>query len=301
MTKVIVTGGAGFIGAHLTRALIEKGYEVHVIDNLSLSTKEFLDDRAVFHELDIRNLSDIQSIFARATYVFHTAALPRVQFSIQFPQETNSVNVDGTLNVLIAAKEAGVQKVIYSASSSAYGDQITMPLREDMAANPKSPYGLQKYIGEQYCKLWSEVYDLGTVSLRYFNVYGPDFQESSSYPLVITAFLAQRKAGKPMTITGDGSQTRDFTHVRDIVQANIAAAENESVHSGEVFNIGAGRNQSILKITELIGGPTEFIPARLEPHDTLADNAKAKDVLGWQPRVSIEEGITELKNMYLTM
>jgi UDP-glucose 4-epimerase len=297
--KVIVTGGAGFIGASLTRALLDKGYDVHVVDNLSLSTRDRVDARATFHEVDIRELDTIRPIFEGVKFVFHTAALPRVQYSIEFPAETNSVNVDGTLNVLIAAKEGGVQKVVYSASSSAYGDQKVMPLVETMTANPKSPYGLQKYIGEQYCKVWSEVYEIGTVCLRYFNVYGPGFQEKSSYPLVINSFLAQRKAGKPMTITADGMQTRDFTHIRDVVRANILAAEHTSIYKGESFNIGAGKNQSINRIAELIGGDIEYIPARLEPHDTLADNSKAKEILGWVPEVTIEEGIEELKKLYL--
>jgi len=299
MKKVIVTGGAGFIGSHLTDALLEKGYEVHIIDNLSGNSKENVNPKAHFHELDIRNLEAIKPVIAGAEYVFHLAALPRVQYSIENPGETTDVNVNGTLNVLIAAKEGGVKKVVYSASSSAYGDQPVMPLKEDMLANPKSPYGLQKYIGELYCKVWSTVYGLPTVSLRYFNVYGSRFNPHGAYALVIGKFLYQLKEGKPMTITGDGKQTRDFTHVRDVVRANILAAESSNVGMGEVMNIGAGKNQSINYIAELIGGPVEHIPARLEPHDTLADNSLAKKLIGWVPEVSIEQGIEELKKMYL--
>jgi UDP-glucose 4-epimerase len=292
---VVVTGGAGFIGSNLVDALIENGYEVHVIDNLSGGKMENVNPKAVFHKKDIRNLEDIKPIMAGATYVFHLAALPRVQYSIEHPTETNEVNVNGTLNVLIAAHEAKVKKVIYSASSSAYGDQPVMPLREEMPANPKSPYGLQKYIGELSCRLWSGVYGLPTVCLRYFNVYGPRFDADGAYALVIGKFLKQVSEGKPMTITGDGKQTRDFTHVSDVVMANILAALSPKVGEGDVFNIGAGQNQSINKIASLIGGPVEHIPARLEPHDTLADNSKARKILGWVPMVSIEKGIADLK------
>ncbi len=294
MKKAIVTGGAGFIGSHVVEGLVAKGYEVHVIDNLSGGKKENVHPEAIFHHKDIRNLDDIKPIFKGVDYVFHLAALPRVQYSIENPQETNDVNVGGMLNVLIAAKEGGVKKVVYSASSSAYGDQPVMPLREDMSANPKSPYGLQKYIGELYARVFSMVYGLPTVSLRYFNVYGPRFDAEGAYALVIGKFLKQKNEGKPMTITGDGKQTRDFTHVRDVTQANILAAESPKVGKGEVINIGAGKNQSINAIAELIGGKVEYIPARLEPHDTLADNSKARELLGWVPQVSIEEGIKEL-------
>jgi len=178
-----------------------------------------------------------------------------------------------------------------------------MPLREGMSANPKSPYGLQKYVGELYCRIFSTVYGVPTVCLRYFNVYGPRFSAEGAYSLVIGLFLKQRAAGKPLTITGDGKQTRDFTHVRDVVRANLLAAETKDAGSpakdrgGEVFNIGAGRNVSINGIAKLIGGPAKHIAARLEPRDTLADNTKAKKLLGWVPQISIEEGIAELKRL----
>ena len=294
-TKVIVTGGAGFIGSHLTDALVKEGFEVHVIDNLVAGKKENINPKAKFHKLDIRNYEEIKPLFKGVDYVFHLAALPRVQFSIENPIETNETNVGGTLNVLKASHEMGVKKVIYSASSSAYGDQDKLPLRENLPAQPKSPYGLQKYIGELYCRVWSQVYGLPTVSLRYFNVYGPRNNPDGAYALVIAKFLRQRKSGKPMTITGDGRQTRDFTSVHDVVRANILAMRSSKVGGGEVINIGAGKNQSINKIAELIGGPVKYIPARFEPHDTLADNSLAKKLLGWKPEVSIEEGIAELK------
>jgi nucleoside-diphosphate-sugar epimerase len=295
MSKAIVTGGAGFIGSHIVDALVSRGYDVHVVDNLFNGKKEFVNSKATFHLLDVRNLESLRPVFEGAKYVFHEAALPRVQFSIKHPIETNDANVGGTMNALIAAADAGVEKFIYAASSSAYGDQDTMPLREDMAANPKSPYGLQKYVGERYCQVWSQIYGLKTVSLRYFNVYGPRQSAEGAYALVISKFLKLRKDGLPMTVTGDGEQTRDFTNVRDVVEANLLAAESDRVGAGEVLNIGAGRNFSVNRVASLIGGPVVFIPTRIEPRHTLADNTKAKSMLGWNPKVSLEDGISELK------
>jgi len=281
--KAVVTGGAGFIGTHIVAALKERGFTVEVFDNKTGG-----------------NILDEQSLakaFAGAEYVFHVAAMPRVPYSIEHPVETNEANITGTLKVLVVARDAGVKKVIYSASSSAYGDTTVMPLVETMPTHPISPYGLQKYVGELYCRLFSEVYGLPTVSLRYFNVYGPGADPNGAYALVIAKFIAQRQRGEPMTITGDGSVTRDYTHVRDVVRANILAAESDMVGKGEVLNIGAGKNVSVNRIAELIGGPTVNIPARLEPHDTLADNSLAKKLLGWEPQVTLEEGIAELKKL----
>ncbi|GMQ95540.1 MAG: GDP-mannose 4,6-dehydratase [Patescibacteria group bacterium] len=294
MKRAIVVGGAGFIGSHVVDALVERGFDVGVIDNLSGGKREHVNKKAVLHTVDIRNYADIEDIIRGADYVFHLAALPRVQFSIENPVETNDVNVGGTLNVLLAAHKGGVKRVIYSASSSAYGDQTEMPLTEDMPVNPLSPYGLQKYIGEMYCRVFSEIYGLSTVSLRYFNVYGSRFDPEGPYALVIGKFLKQKAEGKPLTITGDGEQTRDFTHVRDVVRANLLAMESKNVGKGEIINIGAGNNVSINKIAELIGGPVEHVPPRVEPKHTLASNTKAKNLLGWEPSISLEEGIGEL-------
>jgi UDP-glucose 4-epimerase len=292
--KVVVTGGAGFIGSHIVDELVARGYHVHVIDNLSAGLKENVNASATLHVADITEKDAIKPIFESATYVFHLAALPRVQYSIEEPGITNNINVGGMVNVLHASSQAGVKRFIYSASSAAYGDQDTMPLVETMEAEPKSPYGLQKFIGELYCKLWSDIYNLPTVSLRYANVYGPRQSSEGAYALVIAKFLDQKKSGKPMTITGDGEQTRDFVHVRDVVNANMLAIEEVKVGRGEVMNIGSGKNVSVNKIAELIGGPVEHIPPRLEPHDTLADITLALELLGWSPTISIEEGIKEL-------
>ena len=295
--KIVVTGGAGFIGSHITDALIKSGWEVHVIDNLSNGKKENLNPKVVFHKADICNFKKIKPIFRDAKYVFHEAALPRVQFSIEKPIESNGANVVGTLNVLLSAHLAGVKRVIYAASSSAYGDQSKLPLIETMPANPKSPYGLQKYIGELYCRLFSQVYGLETVSLRYFNVYGPRNSSEGAYALVIAKFFKLLKEGKPLTITGNGSQTRDFTSVHDIARANLLAMTSKKVGRGEVINIGCGRNFSVNQVAKLIGGKAIHIAARLEPHDTLASNALAKKLLGWTSKVKLEEGIEELKTL----
>ena len=298
--KVIVTGGAGFIGSHLADALVERDFDVHIIDDLSVGKIENINKQAIFHKEDIRNFEAIKKIIEGSKYVFHVAAKPRVQVSIQNPRETHDINVNGTLNVLVASRDAGAKRVIYSASSSAYGEQDAMPLHEDMHARPISPYGLQKYIGELKCRVFSRVYGMETVSLRYFNVYGPRLvSEGGAYDLVIGRFLKQRKEGKPITIVPDGEQTRDFTHVRDVMRANILAMESDRVGKGEVINIGSGKNYSINRVAAIIGGPIVYIEPRLEPKNTLADNAKARELLGWVPKVTLEEGIEELKDIWL--
>lgn len=295
--KYLVTGGAGFIGSHLVATLIEAGHEVRIIDNFLTGKRENLHPQAKLFEADIRNLEAIKPAFVGVDGVFHTAALPRVQVSIQNPIETNEVNINGTLNVILAAKEAKVKRLVYSASSSAYGDSVSLPLVETMKPNPKSPYGLQKYVGEEYAKLAALFYNLETVSLRYFNVFGPRMADDGAYCTVIAIFLRQRAAGEPLTIYGDGSVTRDFTHVRDVVRANILAMTGEKVGKGEVINIGAGENHSVQEVAEMIGGEISYLEPRVEPHDTLADNTLAKELLGWQPQVNFKDGIDELKKM----
>lgn len=295
--KVVVVGGAGFIGSNLVKALVEKKYDVHVIDNLSAGKKENVHPKAKLHKVDMRNFKKLGPIMKGASYVFHLAAMPRVQVSIQNPRETHDINVNGTLNIFIAAHQAGVKKVIYSASSSAYGDQETFPLHEGLPANPKSPYGLQKYMGEMMLRVWNQVYGLPGVSLRYFNVYGPGQSEKGEYALVIGKFLRQKREGSPLSITGDGEQTRDFTSVHDVVRANILAAETKAATGGDVINIGAGDNRTINSIAQMIGGQTKFVPARLEPRHNKADNQKAFKILGWKPLVKLEDGIKELVDL----
>lgn len=294
--KAVVTGGAGFIGSHIVDALVEKGFDTHVVDNFAAGRhEERISPRATYHEVDIRDYDSLAPVMKGAKYVFHEAALPRVQFSIENPLETFSVNVQGTAAVLRAAHQGGVKRLIYAASSSAYGDQERLPLREDMPAQPKSPYGLQKYMGELMCRLWSEVYGLETVSLRYFNVYGLRFDPSGPYALVMGKFVLQRSQGKPLTIWGDGTHTRDYTNAKDIVRANLLAMETEKAGKGEVINIGGMRNISVNEIAAMIGGPVIHEPERLEPAHTLADTARAKELLLWQPQVKLEDGVAEMK------
>lgn len=293
--KYLVTGGAGFIGSHLTRSLLEDGHEVCVVDNFSTGKRERIPIGANVYECDIRNLGALRTAMQGVVGVFHFAALPRVQFSIEHPIESHESNITGTLNVLLAAKDAGVKRFIYSASSSAYGDAETLPAHEGLKPNPLSPYGLQKYVGEEYCKLFALLYGLETVSLRYFNVYGPGMADEGAYNTVIAIFLRQQRSGEPLTITGDGEQRRDFTHVRDVVRANRLAMDSPGAGKGEVLNIGAGNNHSVNEVAKLIGGPTAQLPARIEPRETLADYSKAKALLGWEPTVVFAEAIEELK------
>ncbi len=298
--KALVIGGAGFIGSHLVDALLKKNYEVLVFDNLSNGKKENVDKRAKIQIGDIRNQADLTKAFktiGEGAVVFHLACLPRVPFSIDFPRESHDANINGTLNVLLAARDAKARRVVYSASSSAYGDQDTLPLIETMKPNPKSPYALQKYAGELYAKVAYDVYGLPTVCLRYFNVYGPRQEPDGAYAQAIPKFLKQAKDGKPITITGDGEQTRDCTHVTDVVSANMLAAESKNVGKGEVINIGSGKSYSVNTMAKLIGGKIEYIPARLEPRNTMADIRLAKKLLGWAPKVTLEKGIAELKKL----
>lgn len=298
MAKVVVTGGAGFIGSHIVDACLERGDEVHVIDNYAAGKLPGRENpKAVYHEIDIREFDAIVPIMQGATCVFHEAALPRVQFSIEHPIETFAVNVSGFVNVMHAARAGGVERVVSASSGSVYGDQSVMPLTETMTPQPKSPYGLQKQIMEITGKLWSEVYGVKHVSLRYFNVYGPRMDPDGAYALAIGKFMKLRKEGKPLPIWGDGSHSRDFTHVRDVVRANLLATQSAKVGMGEFINIGAGRNVSVKDMAAMIGGPVVYEAERLEPAHALADNRKAKELLGWEPTIKLEDGIAELKKI----
>ena len=267
----LVTGGAGFIGTNLVLRLVRDGHRVIIVDDLSAGKADRLPWQVRFHRLDICETEKLTEVMRGVDVVVHLAALPRVQFSIEHPFDAQRVNIGGTLSVLEAARVAGVRRIVYAASSSAYGDQEQLPLKETLPPMPKSPYGLQKYHGEVMMKLWHEIHKLETVSLRFFNVYGPHFDPNGAYALVIGKFLKQRSEGLPMTITGDGEQTRDFTHVDDTIDAIIRASLSDRVGHGEVMNVGAGRNVSLNELARLIGGPVEYVPARLEPKHTLAD------------------------------
>ena len=309
--KVLVTGGCGFIGSHIVDRLIKDGAKVKVIDDLSTGSLENLNKSAEFHKCDIKNVASLAEHFKGIDYVFHTAALARIQPSIKDPKTTFDANATGTLNVLVAARDAGVKRVIYSASSSVYGEQPSLPLRENMVVHPKNIYALSKLIGEDLCKIFSSLYNLDTVSLRYFNVYGPRQINSGAYSTVIGVFLTQLKNRQPLTITGDGTIRRDFTYIDDVVEANILAAQNKESMEGEIINIGTGKYYSINEVATMVlkipSSSSEkamkeklltYIPPRpAESRATLASNSKAKKILGWTPKVSFERGL-ELTRAY---
>ena len=302
MRKAIVTGGAGFIGSNLVDKLISDGIKVTVLDDLSTGNEKNLNSDARFRRIDISDMKPDSTIYKAilsdglgTDVIFHTAAKARVQPSIEDPVSFNKANVDGTLNMLCLAKDLKIKRFVYSASSSAYGEAKLFPTPEDHPTNPLSPYGLQKYIGEQYCKVFSEVYGLDTISLRYFNVYGERMLLEGAYRLVMGIFAKQLLEGKPMTINNTGEQRRDFTYVGDVVNANILAANNHDNFYGDVFNIGNGNNISINQIAEMFGGKSIQGKRVMEPFETLADNSKAHQILGWEPRGDLLSWINKYK------
>lgn len=291
--KAAVVGGAGFIGSNLVDALVARGEDVVVVDNLSTGYARNLNPAAPLHQIDIAVDSEqLTSALNGREVVFLTAAMARVPRSIEDPLGTHAVNVTGALRVLKAAVDAGVRRVVYSSSSSVYGDQPTLPLTEDMVPGPLNPYACQKLMGEIYARNFSHIYGLQTVCLRYFNVYGPRQVTEGTYRLVISIFMDQRRMGQPMTIHGDGEQTRDFTWVGDVVRANILAAESDRVGAGEPINVGAGAEVSVKRVAEFIGGPVVHVPPRgFDERFKRAGIERARELLGWQPEVHIEEGI----------
>ena len=296
--KYVVVGGAGFIGSNIVDKLIEQNHEVVIIDNLSTGKMENVNPKASIEYLDISNTKECPSmveIMSGADSVFLLAAKARVQPSIENPVEYEMNNTIGTLNVLKCASDAGVKRVVYSASSSAYGNTDKLPSVESDPVNPLSPYGAQKYYGEVMCKMFSEVYGLETVSLRYFNIYGERQNVGGAYAMVIGIFVDQLLNGKPMTIRGDGEQRRDFTYVGDVVNANILASQSENVGNGEVINIGNGDNRSINDIADMIGGDRVNVEPVIEPKETLANNSLAEKLLGWKPTQNIEDWVPGYK------
>jgi nucleoside-diphosphate-sugar epimerase len=296
--KAVVTGGAGFIGSNIAHALVKAGWETHLIDKNPAFRRDTLPKEATLYELNILKTDEIETIFQGADVVFHTAAVPRVPYSIEHPVETTEENVTGTVSVLTAAAKAKVRRVVYSSSGSSYGNQEVLPLVESMPANPIHPYGVQKYVGELFMNIWPNIYGVETVSLRYFNVYGPGLDPNGAYALAVGRFITARKEGKPIMIYGDGTVTRDFTHVSDVVNANLLAAESAKVGRGDVINVGAGRNVTIQYLAEMFGGPIEYAAPRIEAHDSKADNTKARELLGWEPKVKLEDGVAELKKLH---
>jgi UDP-glucose 4-epimerase len=297
-TTVVVTGGAGFIGSHLSKALLDTDAHVHVIDNLSSGKKENIPTGAVFHKGDIRHLPEILKIFkkiGKIDYVFHLAAIPEVEVSKKYPQEVKETNVVGTDNVLRASCESSVGRFIFASSAAVYGNTVRIPIDENTPLNPSNPYGFHKLIGEHYCAMYSGTCGLKTVCLRYFNVYGPNQPVKSSYSGVISIFLQKAKNKEPLLVTGDGSQTRDFIHVSDIVSANMLAAVSDKVGNAEVINIGSGTGSSIKSIAELVSQNITYTTPREEVRDSVANIGKAKTLLAWYPRKSLREGLAELK------
>ena len=301
MANYLVTGGAGFIGANLAKKLISVGHKVRVLDNFRAGkfAKRFFDE-VEYMEGDIRSIEDLKKAMQGVDGVFHFAAVPRMSYSIAHPLETHEVNALGTLKLLEVARELGVKRVVFSSSSSIYGGcEVGASLREDMKPNPMSPYGLQKFIGEEYSRLYSQLHELETVALRYFNVYGPLMDaDDGPYTLVISKFLKQKADGKPMTVCGDGEYYRDYTHVDDVAQANILAMESDQIRGGEVLNIGYGEPHSVNELVKLIGGEFEFVDPRPgDPKWTKADTSRAREVLGWEPSIALEDGWETCKDV----
>jgi nucleoside-diphosphate-sugar epimerase len=304
MLKVLVTGGAGFIGSNLAEALLKQGHWVRVLDNFSTGKRENLVFDREYPSLeiidgDIRNLAICRKGMKDIAFVFHQAALPSVQRSVEDPLTSNAVNVEGTLNVLLAARDEGVKRVIYASSSSIYGDTPTLPKHEEMLPSPLSPYALQKYIGEHYCRLFSQLYNLETVSLRYFNVFGPRQDPSSMYSAVIPRFIDAMLHGRPPIIFGDGEQSRDFTYIGNVVQANLLAMQVDRFN-GEPINIACGKrislNQLLAILCDIFGSKVSPIYQEARKGDvrhSLADIRKGKEILNYEPTIGIEAGLEE--------
>jgi UDP-glucose 4-epimerase len=298
--RALVTGGNGFIGSHLVDELIEMGHHVEVIDDNSAESNEifYFNDKAVNHRVDICDYEKVKEIMKGVDVVFHLAAESRIQTSILDPRHAAKVNVVGTCNVLQAARECGADRVIYSSTSAVYGLKNEPPLKEDMPKDCLNPYSVTKYAGEDLCVMYNDLFGLKTISFRYFNVYGERQPVKGQYAPVVGLFFEQKRKGGPMTIVGDGEQRRDFTHVSDVVDANLRAAftKNEDAFGG-VFNVGSGESHSVVELAKMIGGDYVHIDARMgEARKTLADIAKICRVLEWRPRMNFEDWVRENRN-----
>jgi len=306
----VVTGGAGFIGSHIVRALLSQGRRVRVVDDFSSGKRENLSglesdfpDLLEVSEEDIRNLDRIKGLFEGASDVYHQAALTSVQQSVEDPLLSAGVNVEGTLKVLWAAKETGVRKVVLATSTAVYGDSEKLPKSEEMAADPISPYGLTKYVGELYCGIFSSLYQLPTVGLRYFNVFGPRQDPSSEYAAVIPRFIQRFLNNEKPIIFGDGEQTRDFVFVEDVVSANLLAARSDV--QGVSLNVALGQkyslNQIVAMLNEILGAslsPIYDLPRQGEVRHSLADISQAAERIGFSPQVSFQEGLRKTVAWY---
>ena len=296
MKKVLITGGAGFIGSHTVEKFLLQGYHVTVLDNFTTGRHQnisMFSEKVELIECDLGINGDWKESFKNADIVIHLAALADIVPSIQSPNDYYKSNVTGTFNVLQASRDAKIKKFIYAASSSCYGIPQEYPTPENAPISPQYPYALTKRLGEEIALHWEQVYDIPVISLRFFNVYGPRSRTSGTYGAVFGVFLAQKLAGKPFTVVGDGSQTRDFTYVSDVADAIYTAAKSNL--SGCTFNVGSGKSVSINQITKLLEGPVVYIPKRPgEPDCTFADISKINNELNWFPKVTIEEGVEKL-------
>ena len=289
----LVTGGAGFIGGHLVDKLVELGHEVRVIDNYSAESNDNFhhNPEASYNELDICDYGKILPLFGGVDYVFHLAAQARIMICMDAPQEACRTNYLGTCNVLEASRASGVKRVMYSSTSSAYGLKNEPPLKEDMPTDCLNPYSVSKVGGEALCKMYSNLWDLETVTFRYFNVYGERQPTKGQYAPVVGLFQRQKAAGERMTVVGDGKQTRDYTHVSDVVNVNVAAALTDNGEAvGEIINVGTGTSHSVLDVISLIGGAYVHIPERLgEARATLADTSKLEKLLNYEAQVDLQD------------
>ena len=295
--KSLVTGGAGFIGSHLVDKLLEVGHEVIVIDNESAESNEefYWNPKAQNYKYDIRDYENTRPLYEGVDYVFHTAAEARIQPAILNPIEAVSINCIGTTTVLQCAREAGVRKVMYSSTSSGYGFNEA-PNHENQPDDCLNPYSVSKVAGEKLCKMYTKLFGLKTIIFRYFNVYGERSPLCGQYAPVIGIFLRQKRDGEPLTIVGDGEQRRDFTHVSDVVQANILAAINDvdDKFYGQLYNVGCGKNYSVNEIANAISDNQINIPPRIgESRITLADNSKLKSTFGWKSKINLMEWISK--------
>jgi UDP-glucose 4-epimerase len=299
MSRVLVTGGGGFVGANLVRALLERGDDVRILDNFSTGNRANLADLGVeIVEGELRSYERVHNAVRGVEVVHHLGALGSVPRSVQDPLTTSAVNVEGTLNVLLAARDAGVRRVVFASSSSVYGSSAELPAREDGPVDPISPYGVAKLAAERYCVSFSRVYHtFETVVLRYFNVFGPRQNPHSEYAAAVPLFITAIAEGKPVTIFGDGGQARDFTYVSNVVDANLLAADAEGAN-GRIFNVAAGAPHTVTQlidtIAELLGKPAEKIFADPRPgdiRDSFADVAAARETLGWEPQIGFEDGL----------
>jgi UDP-glucose 4-epimerase len=293
--KCLVTGGAGFVGSHVAERLLNDGHDVVVLDNFASGRRENLDSCIAnpalsFHEVDIADFAQAAPHFKDVDWVFHIAALADVVPSIEQPLRYHHSNVDGTIATLEAARQAGAKRLVYMASSSCYGLPDEFPTPETAEIRAMYPYALTKYFGEEYVMHWARTYGLPCNSLRAFNIFGPRARTTGSYGAVFSVFLAQKLAGKPLTVVGDGNQTRDFTFVSDIVNALVMTVESEV--SGEIMNIGTGNPKSVNEIVDLLGGEVIHLPKRPgEPDCTQADVTKIRDLVGWRAEVPFEKGV----------